>query len=310
MNSKKDDIILFSDKRHRETRRRQSIVSIDDTDYLMEMRSARRRSIVLMNNDDTGVSSSGSGPEGGVSPGWNQVWNNFNISPDNIRNILPLNSNINTNSNSNKNKNGVGFESEEEAILRNHPIPKLLPGKQQQDAETVNTADESDSSRRSSSKSSSSFSSASSNHAMATALPDEHQQQQQKQKEHPAWYNNLGALSRWEHRQEKAYHDTLDERNEATAIQTIQNQNRNQNNRFWQRRSGRDGLDFSRDVTLAARQDSIYALNDSVAQFTLVDDFDSNSNNTDDNENNNGYLQDTRAATNPKTKKCVLDLIA
>ena len=79
MASQEEDLNLFSDKRFRETRLRRSVVAIDDTDLLMQMRNDRRRSIISMNKDD---GSSGDGRA------WNRVWNNITTSPNNLRNNL------------------------------------------------------------------------------------------------------------------------------------------------------------------------------------------------------------------------------
>jgi hypothetical protein len=280
-----NSIDLFSDKRMRENRPRRSIISIDDTDHLMDVRAARRRSIVLLTDahDDIDVSSNS----------WNHVWKN--VSPDNIRNML---------------------NKKEKAILQN-PVPKLgggtaLPGKQQQqqqqDAETAVTADESKPSRRSSSTSTLSSSSSISS---SSTLPQQQQQQ--------SWRSRLNAISRWEHRQEKEYHDTLDERQKVQ-----QNSNKNKKAGYrWpgaRQQSIRDGLDFSRDVNLARRGESIYAMVDTFPELS-ADTNDLHNNDNDDNNNDsdndkdyernsNGYMQDTRKLSSPKTKTCVLDLIA
>jgi hypothetical protein len=289
---------LFSDKRMRENRPRRSIISIDDTDHLMDVRAARRRSIVLLTNahDDIDVYSSNS---------WNHLWKN--VSPDNIRNML------------NKNK---------EAILQN-PVPKLgtgggaPPGKQQQqDAETVVTADESEPSRRSSSTSTLSSSTtrtpslSSSSISSGSTIPQQQQQQQS------SWRSRLNAISRWEHRQEQEYHDTLDERQK---VQQNSNNNTKKAGYRWpgaRIQSVRDGLDFSRDVNLARRSESLYAMADSFTDLYAnnMDDLhdndnDNNNDNKYDNEyernsNGNGYMQDNRKSSSPKTKKCVLDLIS
>jgi hypothetical protein len=256
MENEKINILLFGDKRHRETRLRQSVVSIDDTDYLMEVRSARRCSIDLMTNDDINLSSRRSPND------WNRVWNDFSVSPENIRNMLPLN----------KGKNGGGKAGEED---------------------TIATVDESSSSLKTD--------------GTAPAEP-----------RHPSWYNRLGAISRWEHRQEKAYHDTLDKRHEASTIQALKQNQKHPYYKFWHRRnSSRDGLDFSRDLALAQRHNSIYAVAGSSTQLPAPDVLNTNSDNSNDDNNesenddsNNGYFQGARPVSNPKTTKCVLDLIA
>lgn len=279
------NIILFSDKRNRETRLRRSVISIDDTDFLMEVQSARRRSILLMtSNDDLGLSS-------GSPTNWKQAWQDFSISPDNIRNMLPLNR-----------SNSGGSECEEERILRN-PIPELSSGKN--GAKTVATADKSSSlDELSSPDSKTPPSSLELSRDSITIAGPEHAESR-----HPSWYNRLGAISRREHQQEKAYHDTLDDHHEATIVQALKRNTRHPYFQNWHRRkSSRDGLDFSRDVALAMRHNSIYAMADSLTKipdFCLCND--------DANENDdchNGYIQDTRPAANQKTQKCVLDLIA
>jgi hypothetical protein len=278
-----NSIDLISDKRMRENRPRRSIISIDDTDHLMDVRAARRRSIVLLTkaHDDIDVSSYNS---------WNHVWKN--VSPDNIRDML---------------------NNQEKAILQN-PVPKLEgstapppPGKQQQqDTETVVTADESESSRQ--------FSSTSTISSSGTIPPPEKNQQQQS-----SWRSRLNAISRWEHRQEKEYHDTLDERQKVQ-----QNISKNKKAGYrWpgaRQQSIRDGLDFSRDVHLARRGESIYAMVDTFPELSAnMNDLhnnnndDNNNDNSNDNNyegNSNGYVQDTRKSSSPKTKTCVLDLIA
>mmetsp|Transcript_16906 Transcript_16906/g.35318 ORF Transcript_16906/g.35318 Transcript_16906/m.35318 type:complete len:147 (+) Transcript_16906:3241-3681(+) len=140
-----------------------------------------------------------------------------------------------------------------------------------------------------------------------------------QQQERPAWYTRLGAVSKLERRQEKSYHDTLDERHEAataetTAVKTSWNWNRRRKQNNSKRRnpnhrgSSLDGLDFRRDIMLANQQHSIYAMADSVTHLPSMADF----NNDDDDANENmktGCMQDTNLASNPKTKQCVLDLI-
>ena len=266
-----NSIDLISDKRMRENRPRRSIISIDDTDHLMDVRAARRRSIVLLTkaHDDIDVSSNNS---------WNHVWKN--VSPDNLRNML---------------------NKEEKAILQNS-VPKL------EDAETVVTADESESSRQ--------FSSTSTISSSGTIpLPEKNQQQQS------SWRSRLNAISRWEHRQEKEYHDTLDERQK---VQQDINKNKKAGYRWpgARQQSIRDGLDFSRDVNLARRGESIYAMVDTFPELSANindlhnnnndDNNNDNSNNNDNNyeSNSNGYMQDTRKSSSPKTKTCVLNLIA
>lgn len=254
MENEKTNILLFGDKRNRETRLRQSVISFDDTDYLMEVRSARRCSIDLMTNDDINLSSSR------IPKDWNQVLNDFSISPENIRNMLPLNNGNN-------------------------------PGGKVREEDTVATADESSSSLKTD--------------GTAPAEP-----------RHPSWYNRLGAISRWEHRQEKAYHDTLDKHHEATTMQALKQNQKNPYYKFWNRRNfSRDGLNFSRDLALAHRHSSIYAVAGSSIQLPEPDALNTNSDtsNDDSNENNdskNGYFRGTRPVSNPKTTKCVLDLIA
>jgi hypothetical protein len=182
MENKNTNILLFGDKRNRETRLRRSIVSIDDTDYLMEVRTARRRSIALMTaNDDIDLSS-------GSPTNWNIVWKDFSISPDNIRNILPLN----------KGKNG-GSSCGGEVILGN-PLPDLSPGNNS--PQTNAHRNGSPSSREPLSfknhpsvpdQISSSLGPPDSLSATADASPSKPQ--------HPAWYDRLGAISRREHQQ-------------------------------------------------------------------------------------------------------------
>lgn len=307
MNSnKKDDLNLFSDKRHRENRLRRSVVAIDDTDFLMEMRSARRRSIVLMNNDDMHVSS-------GENTGWNQVWNT--ISTENIRNILPLNRSL-TRANEAECR---AIDGEEADVLRN-PIPKLQPGEEQRDSQTVTTENETECSLASfPSESSRNTSMQSISSSLRRSLdPTTETRSGELGRQRPPWFSHLGALSRWERRQEKAYHDTLDERHEVTAAKHSR-ANPNHHQQYipnssllqWQRRgSSRDGLDFSRNIDLAKRHDSIYALADSVTQFPAMNEFMKECNEVDDFDINTGYRQDLRPAVDLKTKKCVLDLIA
>ena len=310
MANQKDDFNLFSDKRFRETRLRRSVVSIDDTDFLMKVRDDRRRSIISMNTDDTGVP-------------WNRVWNSIPIPPDNLRNILPLNRNS---GGSRATSVGESEDTDEDtdAISKN-----LAPNLQKltQDTESEATTDESCSNGKSSLNSSisslktsgsSSFSSLLESPKPSTAATISMLPRAQQQ-ERPAWYTRLGAISKLERRQEKSYHDTLDERHEAatveaTAVKTSWNWNRQrkQNNSDRgipnHRGSSPDGLDFRRDVMLANRQDSIYAMADSVTRLPSMADF----NDDDDDANENmktGYMEDIKLASNPKTKQCVLDLI-
>jgi hypothetical protein len=84
---------------------------------------------------------------------------------------------------------------------------------------------------------------------------------------------------------------------------------------YWHRRnSSRDGLDFSRELVLAMRHNSIYAMADSFTLLPSSDPFktyndisEGNEDQVDDSQN--GYFQDTRPAASPETKKCVLDLV-
>lgn len=279
----KNKIHLFGDKRHRETRLRRSVVSIDDTDFLMEVRSARRRSIETMANDDIGISA--------ISPAnFRRAWNDFSISPDNIRNIFPLNRSQNE-----------ARQAEEE--LLKETIPDLLPGTKTDQTDSVE--DESSSSKKPIQSELSSplpkppSSVPATSNSEATESP------------HPAWYNRIAGLARRERQQEKDYHDTLDDHHKAKEENAFR---RNQNHlyfRNWQRRSSRDGLDFSRDVALALRHDSIYAMADSVTFLPSFDDFAMETDTSEETEKmDNGYIQDTRPAANPKTTKSVLDLIA
>jgi len=296
MINNKSSILTFSDKRQRETRLRRSVVAIDDTDFLMEVRSARRRSIDLMNNDDMDLY-----PRSPTD--WNRVWYNFKRSPENVRSMMA----------SNTDKNRGRICEQEEAILRN-PIPDLLP--KIQDDKIVITV-ETSSSNSSSSPSVPSPSSLAPQHRLTTTAgtaPDDPQR--------PSWYKRLGAISRRQRQQEKAYHDTLDEHHEAKTFQALKKHQNHPYFQYWNRSNSiRDGMDFSREVTLAMRHDSIYACADSLTQLPLDDAFHSdsdmnNANNGDENENgnfnfnsNNGYIQDTRPAVSPKTKQCVLNLI-
>mmetsp|Transcript_55032 Transcript_55032/g.61487 ORF Transcript_55032/g.61487 Transcript_55032/m.61487 type:complete len:293 (-) Transcript_55032:180-1058(-) len=280
-----NDINLFSDKRPATHRQRRSIVSIDDVDHLMELRSARRRSMVLLMNDDIDISSRSNG---GNNNNARAFWKN--VSPQNIRNLVKTNS-----------------STVEENVLQN-PVPKL--GKQKQkhdyDSEAVTTVDESCPSRLSSSTSISSSRSSSTSSCGTIPLPENRI---------PLWCKKINAISRWEHRQEQAYHDTLDERQKMKERQ----QQHNQWGRYWpgRKQSIRDGLDFSRDVHLASGG-SIRAFADSFREPCTIDDDLNNKNDVNDmdhkNNNNanhnNGYLQDTRPSSSPKTQKCVLDLIA
>lgn len=304
--NKRDYLNLFSDKRHRENRLRRSVVAIDDTDFLMEMRSARRRSIALMNNDDMQISS-------GEKTGWNQVWNT--ISQENIRNILPLNRSLNRAKDSERR----AIEDKEDDAL---PIPKLQPGKAQRDSQTVTTENETECSSNSfpsgSSRNSSMQSISSSSSLRRSLDPTTETRSGELGRQRPPWFSHLGAISRWERRQEKAYHDTLDERHEVTAAKHSR-ASPNLHQQYlpkssllqWQRRgSSRDGLDFSRDIDLAKRHDSIYALADSVTQLPAMNEFMKEYNELDGDDINTGYRQDLRPVKDPKTKKCVLDLIA
>ena len=288
MKKKNNKIILFGDKRHRETRLRQSVFSIDDTDFLMEVRSARRRSIETMTNDDILLSSR--------SPSnWNRIWNDFSISPENIRNVFPLN----------KGKNGEREVEEKEKSILVEPIPDLLPRKNSD--KNVATVDKSSSSNETPlSNPSSSLKPPSSSVASCTHNPDT------IEPTHPAWYNRLGAIARRERQQEKDYHDTLDEHQKAKTAKALRQYQNHPYFKNWQRRqSSRDGLDFSRDVALALRHDSIYAMADSFTLLPSQDALTTDNDMPNDNENvDNGYIQYTRPAGNPKTKKCVLDLIA
>lgn len=289
MKNIKSSILTLSDKRQRETRLRRSIVAIDDTDYLMKVRSARRRSIDKMNNDDIDLHIS-------TPTDWNRVWYNFTHSPA-----------------SNTDKSRCMKCEQEEAILR-HPIPDLLP--KIQDDKIVSTVESSSPNSSSSPSVTASSSLAPQHRLIATAgtAPDDPQR--------PVWYKRLGAISRRERQQEKAYHETLDEHHEATTFQALKKYQNHPYLQYWNRSNSiRDGMDFSRDVALAKRQDSIYACADSLTQLPLGDafQFDSERNNAtngdkNDNSNfnsnsNNGYIQDTRPAVSPKTKQCVLDLI-
>ena len=283
MERNKNKIQLFGDKRHRETHLRRSVLALDDTDFLMEVRSARRRSIEAMAVDDSGISV--------ASPAnWKRAWNDFSISPDNIRNIFPLT------------KSQTDPRKVVEDLLED-PIPDL-------DSDpNASQVDESSSSKGTTQSESSSPLPKPSSSSVASTSPSE-----AIESPHPAWYNRLAALARREHQQEKDYHDTLDEHHTAKKVNAFR---RNQNNVFFrnwqQRKSSRDGLDFSRDVALAMRHNSIYAAADSVTFLPPDDSFmvDTNAVDEDENKNiHNGYIQDTRPAANPKTTKSVLDLIA
>jgi len=287
-NNNSNDINLFSDKRPATHRQRRSIVSIDDVDHLMEVRSAHRRSIMLLMNDDIGTSSH-SNDNNNTGAFWNKV------SPENLQNLLKKNSTV------------------EETVLKS-PVPKLALGKKEHNSQTVTTADESYPSGLSSSTSmTSSQSSQSSSTSSYGTLP-------LPKNRIPLWCNRLNAISRWEHRQEQAYHDTLDKRQKAKEQQQQQQQQQqhNQWGRYWpgRKQSIRDGLDFSRDVHLASGDESIRAFADSFTELLAIDDDLNNKNDVKDDENNNntnhhnGYLQDTRPSSSPKTQKCVLDLIA
>ena len=161
-----NDINLFSDKRPAAHRQRRSIVSIDDVDHLMELRSARRRSMVLLMNDDIDISSRSNG--GGNNNNAGAFWKN--VSPQNIRNLVQTNS-----------------STVEENILQN-PIPKL--GKQKQkhdcDSETVTTADESYPSRLSSSTSIMSSQSSSTSSCGTIPFPENHI---------PLWCKKINAIA-------------------------------------------------------------------------------------------------------------------
>ena len=289
MEKKQTNILLFeNNKRNRETHLRRSILSFDDTDFLMEVRSARRRSIEIMANDDLLLS--------GVSPtNWKRVWSDFSISPDNIRNVFPRSRG------SNELK-----EVEEEEEKTPLEVPNLDVSKTKSDEGSSSI----EASSSSSSKASLSLSKPSSSSVTSTT-----DSSQTKQAPHHAWYNRLGALARREQQQRKDYHDTLDEHHEAKnecALRKFQNHPYNFRN-WQQRKSSRDGLDFSRDVALALRHASIYAMADSLTALPSCDAFGTDAEISDENENrnvSNGYIQDTRRAANTKTRKCVLDLIA
>ncbi len=279
MSEKKNTkILLFGDKRHRETRLRRSVLSIDDTDFLMEVRSARRRSIEAIVNDDILLSSR--------SPmNWNRVWNDFSISPDNIRNIFPLN----------------GDKDGEREVQQN-----LLPDlRQTTDGKaSITPMDESSAHKETISSNPPSLST---KRSSLSSLTHTTNNSDQTEPPHPAWYNRLGAMARRERQQEKAYHDTLDEHHKAKTVKALRQQ---QTHPYWRRKSSRDGLDFSRDVALAMRHNSIYAMADSLTILPPVDAFDIDNDDSENQHCNNGYIQDTRPAADPKTKKCVLDLIA
>ena len=283
------NIELFSEGRHRETHLRRSVVAIDDTDYLIEVKNARRRSIVMMAGDDTGIPNSNSAE-------LKQIWNQFAISPSNIRNML-----------SGGKGRDSGSEVEEEKTSSN-PIPDLPRGKN----ENATTVTPSSSEELLSPISSSSLQETSSS-SLAPSPSSSSADKSTKIMQYPKWFNKLGAISQRERQQEKAYHDTLDEHHEARMRKAMKQK---KNHPYWRRRnSSRDGLDFSRDVALALRHNSIYAMADSMTQLPSFDAFDIDSNilNIDErnkaDNSNNGYVQDTRPAANPKTKKCVLDLI-
>lgn len=224
----------------------------------------------------------------------------FKISPDNIRNLLALNK---------KRSSSSSSSSTVEGGTLNH-LPNLVPAN----------------------GSSSSLSEQTLSSTLTTSPQELTSQSSLNPAPPPSWFNKLNALSRWEHRQERIYHETLEERQKLRERHP-QHQFRNSNQttmgrRIWPGRkeeSLRDGLDVSRNVDLCGR-DSIHALADSFTELSATskiygDDDDSNNDNTRqlDNEgnsnrrhnnNNCGYLQDTRPSTRPKTQKCVLDLVA
>jgi len=245
----------------------------------MEVRSARRRSIEMMGNDDIMISSK--------SPmNWNRVWGDFSISPDNIRNIFPMNKGV------------------EEKVAQN-----LLPDLMQRNSGEASTTATEDSSSAKETPSSNALSSPR-KLSSSSSLTQTTNDSETTKPTHPAWYNRLGAIARRERQQEQAYHDTLDEHHKAKTIKALRQQQ--SHHPYWHRKSSRDGMDLSRDVALALRHNSIYAMADS---FTLLPPSDAFNFDNDDSENGNrscenGYIQDTRPAADPKQKKCVLDLIA
>mmetsp|Transcript_6630 Transcript_6630/g.19089 ORF Transcript_6630/g.19089 Transcript_6630/m.19089 type:complete len:336 (-) Transcript_6630:199-1206(-) len=334
MTTPNDVLDLFSDKRFRETRLRRSFVSIDDTDLQSEMSNALPHSITETTHDGIDASSNSSLD----SPAWrNRVWNNIRISPDNFRNILPLRNC------SSGGKTTIGKEHEFNddhdsdenlgVILENLVLKTPQGGK-----ESEGTADESSSSGNfslnstvppqspsirehdSASTLESSLSLSSETSAQSSALNSAIHP--------PACFTHLGALSKLEHQHEKTYNDTLDEHHEAKTVGLLRTMNRqyHPNNRpriRWPRREQpRDGLDFSRDVLLASRQDSIHAMTDSVRHLPSSysnerDDCDRDGHghghgNDDANQRrvrSSTDARDGRSAMVPKAKKCVLDLI-
>eukprot|EP00536_Pseudo-nitzschia_multiseries_P003201 jgi/Psemu1/7166/gm1.7166_g len=321
MASQNDDLDLFSEKRFRETRLRQSIVSIDNTALLMEMRNARPHSVTPRSHDavDSAPKSSSD------SPAWrNRVWNNISVSPGQLRNILPR-----------KKGRGEAIIIEEEDDLDNDgnsnnedpgiTLENLDIETRKGDKESETTADKSRSSTNSPMDSTVPSQASNSRHQDSLSHPQSslplpvETSPQATASNNNAWYTELGELSKLEHRHEKAYHDTLDERHEATAVnmlRTTSHQHHPNNRRFlhWPRRGqARDGLDFSRDLLLANRQDSIYAMADSVRHLssTEYDDNDRDDCDGDDtnreggnsNNNNNNNNRESSAGRADRVKE-------
>eukprot|EP00533_Pseudo-nitzschia_delicatissima_P016032 CAMPEP_0197278830 /NCGR_PEP_ID=MMETSP1432-20130617/19201_1 /TAXON_ID=44447 /ORGANISM="Pseudo-nitzschia delicatissima, Strain UNC1205" /LENGTH=217 /DNA_ID=CAMNT_0042745263 /DNA_START=174 /DNA_END=827 /DNA_ORIENTATION=- len=215
---------------------------------------------------------------------WNRLWGDFSISPDNIRNIFPMNKGV------------------EEKVSQN-----LLPDLMQRNSGEAPTTATDESSSNKETPSSNALSSlrklsSSSSLAQTTSASDT------TKPPHPVWYNRLGAMARRERQQEKAYHDTLDEHHNAKTIKALRQQQ--SHHPYWRRKSSRDGMDLSRDVALALRHNSIYAMADSFTLLPPSDAFNYDNNDSENGNCENGYIQDTRPAADPKQKKCVLDLIA
>ena len=280
-----EKIQLFNEKRFRETHLRRSVVAIDDTDFLMQMRTARRQSIASMQNDDNALFQ------------WKgRVWNNITES------ISPAGVSRNDNNDLASIKDRTASTSISECdddddeggdrIVADTFLKSSVASLRGSETATAATADES--------LSSSSLSSSLHLDAKNTTRDSSSLRGSASELQRPAWYTRLAAISKWERTQEKAYHDTLDERHEANHSKHKQNHKPH----FWQWQRQKDGLDFSRDVVLAAgRQESIYAFADSLTDLPSAD---GNENGGDGNHGENDISRNGNMA---KTKKCVLDLI-